>query len=163
MAVGSVGFLTVVRNRKRFAQRPPVLPRCRWDVWLPSDPTHRSSDVPLLSCPNLFRDLSRWLAGATLLRTFDGARRGLGGLLAGEARLERLHEVGHRCAALLAWQLELFAFDLGLDSLAEHFGVGVAELLGLPFVGECIDESVGEIHLFLRPALTGFREVEVVG
>jgi len=47
-------------------------------------------------------------------------------------------------------------------ALGEHFGVGVEELLALPLVGERVDEPVGEIHLLLRPALAGFRKIEIL-
>src|SRR5215467_10755213 len=47
-------------------------------------------------------------------------------------------------------------------ALRRGFGVGVAELLGLPLVRERLDEPMREIHFLLGPALASFREVEVL-
>jgi hypothetical protein len=65
-------------------------------------------------------------------------------------------------ASLLARGLELFAFHLRFYGLPQNIGVGVAKLVGVPLPRERVDEPMREIHLLLRPSLTGFRQREIL-
>jgi hypothetical protein len=69
--------------------------------------------------------------------------------------LEPLHQVSDPRALRTALDDDFLPLNLGVDDLAQNFGIRVAELSWVPLARKGVDEVVRQSHLFLVPALAG--------